>query len=201
MITQYSSSLAFYISLGYLLNLKYNKKLSSNYVSFTHASGAVLLASMYKLYQKEYFYHFLKLWSSGYFAADSVAMIKDGKFDILHFAYLYHHMATTYILHQNPSLYMGIDLMLLGELSNIPTYFVYHYLHTNPPALQKIIFWKWVQKYLYTIIRIPILGIVAYRIMKKVPTKTPIVIASPIYLMGLIWAVKIVRKNHFIENK
>lgn len=198
MITQYSSSLAFYVSLGYLLNLKYNKKLSSNYVSFTHASGAVLLASMYKLYQKEYFYHFLKLWSSGYFAADSLAMMKDGKFDILHFAYLYHHMATTYILHQNPSLYMGTDLMLWGELSNIPTYFVYHYLHTKTISPKGLLFWSWIQKYIYTCIRGPLIGIIAVRMWKKASDKKPIMVISPIYLMGLIWAAKIVRKNHSI---
>ena len=60
-ISQYSSSLAFYISLGYLLKIRYNKKLASNYVSFKHASGAVLLATMYKLYQTDKLYRCLKL--------------------------------------------------------------------------------------------------------------------------------------------
>ena len=57
-LSQYSNSIIFPLSLGHLLNFKYSKKVSSNCVSFTHASGAIILAALYKLYKKEHIYHF-----------------------------------------------------------------------------------------------------------------------------------------------
>jgi hypothetical protein len=194
-ITQYSGSSAFYISLGYLLHLKFNKKLSANYVSFIHAVGAVLLGTMYKLYQKKHIYHSLKLWSSGYFIADSIALIKTGKISIMNIAYLYHHTAATYILHQDPTKYMGPDLILWGELSNLPTYFVYHYLHTKILLAKQLFFWKIFQKYVYTSIRVPIVSIIAINMWKKAQNKKPIMVIFPVYLMGLIWTAKILQEK------
>ena len=199
-ISQYSSSLAFYISLGYLLKFRYNKKLASNYVSFTHASGTVLLATMYKLYQTEKLYHFLKLWSSGYFMADSLSMMKTGKFNILNLAYLYHHMSTTYFLHQDPSQYMSTDVMLWGELSNLPSYFVYHYLHSKIKYPQSLRFWMNIQKYVYASIRVPVISLLAIKMWNRAPNKKPVLIISPVYLMGLIWTMKILRKKTAIEK-
>ena len=199
-ISQYSSSLAFYISLGYLLKIRYNKKLASNYVSFTHASGAVLLATMYKLYQTEKLYRCLKLWSSGYFVADSLSMMKTGKFNILNLAYLYHHISAAYFLHQDPSQYMSTDVMLWGELSNVPSYFVYHYLHNKIKNPQSLHFWMKIQKYVYASIRVPVISLLAVKMWNKAPNKKPILIVSPVYLMGLIWTMKILRKKSTIEK-
>jgi hypothetical protein len=199
-ISQYSSSLAFYISLGYLLKFKYNKKLASNYISFAHASGAVMLATMYKLYQTEKLYHCLKLWSSGYFIADSLSMIKTEKFNILNLAYLYHHISATYFLHQDPSQYMNMDVMLWGELSNLPSYFVYHYLHNKIKYPQSLHFWTNIQKYVYASIRVPVISLLAIKMWNKAPNKKPVLIVSPVYLMGLIWTMKILRKNSAIEK-
>lgn len=192
-LSQYSNSIIFPLSLGYLLNFKYSKKVSSNCVSFTHASGAIILAALYKLYKKEHIYHSLKLWSTGYFIADSLTMIKSGQMSIMSIAYLYHHMAAIYILHQDPNIYMAQDLMFWGEFSNIPTYFVYHYLHNKRSAPNRLLFWKKIQKYVFTSIRIPLVSILAVKMLKKAPKKKPVMIIFPLYLMGLIWSAQILQ--------
>jgi len=190
-LSQYSNGVIFPLSLGYLLQFKFSKKLSSNYVSLTHASGAIILAALYKLYKKEQIYRSLKLWSSGYFIADSLTMITSGKMNIMTMAYLYHHFAATYILHQNPTIYMAPDWMLWGELSNIPTYFVYHYLHRKVPAHKQLLMWKQIQKIVYTGIRVGLVSKLAVKALRKPKNKKPVLVILPIYLMGLIWTAKI----------
>jgi len=199
-ISQYSGSLAFYVSLGYLLKIKYNKKMANNYVSFTHAVGAVILATICKLYQTDNPYHYLQLWSSGYFVSDSLSMVETGKFNILNLAYLYHHMSATYFIHQDPSQYMSTDVMLWGELSNLPSYFVYHYLHNTIKYPRSLRLWMKIQKYVYASIRVPIISILAIKMWNRAPNKKPVMIVSPVYLMGLIWTMKILRKKSAIEK-
>ena len=194
-LTLYTGSFTFYTFLQKTLYSLYDKKKASNYVSFIHALGAVILTTLYKYKQENVFYRSLQLWSTGYLTTDTLSMVRNKKFGILHLAYMYHHLATLYIIHKNPQHYMGNELVFWGELSNLPTYFVYHYLHTIPPDVQKIMFWKWVQKYFYTIIRIPIVGVVAYRMIKNAPTKGPVAVVAPIYLMGVIWTAKILRQS------
>jgi len=194
-LRQYSNGVIFPLSLGYLLRFKYSKKLSSNYVSLTHASGAIILAALYKLYKKDHMYRSLKLWSSGYFIADSLTMIASGRMNIMTMAYLYHHFAATYILHQNPAIYMAADWMLWGELSNIPTYFVYHYLHSKVPADKQLLMWKQIQKFVYTGIRMGLISKLAVKAWRKPRNKKPVLVVFPIYLMGLMWTAKILQQK------
>ena len=73
----------------------------------------------------------LKQFCSGYFAYDTVYTIKYRKFNFASAFYCYHHLASIYYLHQNPVLYMADKVIFWGELSNLPSYFVYYYLKTN----------------------------------------------------------------------
>ena len=61
-----------------------------------------------------------------------------------------------YILHFNPEEYFGDEMIFWGEFSNIPSYFVYHYLHQKSLLISDISknhteYLKWfsIQKLLY----------------------------------------------------
>ena len=106
-------------------------KLSRNLASATHAIGTVALAGSCLLVNKkqfEFMYSLVKIFSTGYFLFDSHYILQYEKLTPTRLAWLYHHIAIIYYIHQNPLVYNGHKLLFWGELSNIPTYFVYHYL-------------------------------------------------------------------------
>ena len=57
-----------------------------------------------------------------------------------------------------------------------------------------------IQKYVYATIRVPVISLLAIKMWNKAPNKKPVLIVSPVYLMGLIWTMKILRKNSAIEK-
>ena len=93
-----------------------------------------------------------------------------------------------------------MDVMLWGELSNLPSYFVYHYLHNKIKYPQSLHFWTNIQKYVYASIRVPVISLLVVKMWNKAPNKKPVLIVSPVYLMGLIWTMKILRKKSTIEK-
>ena len=59
-------------------------------------------------------------------------------------------------MHQDPLKYYGGHILFFGELSNIPSYFVYYYQkQKNKESLVRKL--KWAQFILYSGIRIPIM--------------------------------------------
>ena len=98
----------------------------------------------------------------------------------------------TYIINKNPVIYKGGDILFWGELSNIPSYFVYYCIKNkdNPHIAKHIPFLKKLQFYMYTGIRLPILGYIAGKTLMTVDKPLEFVPVMPVYIMGTIWSYK-----------
>lgn len=184
------------ISLGqfktqeFILAQFQNQKLARNSVALLHAILAVALNLSHITMPNSKLYDMCKVWSCGYFLWDILFILQHEKLNVLRSAYLYHHIVSVYIIHQPPHLYYGDKILFWGEFSNIPSYFVYYYLHTKPKS-KELKTWLYLQKWLYAFIRIPILGNILINTWYAAPDKFPIAIVSPVYLMGIIWTYKL----------
>jgi|TARA_B110000858_G_scaffold139581_1_gene158478 hypothetical protein len=185
-----------YLTWGLSKNMSMN--ISRNFVSALHASGAVALAgiALYSGFDK-YALNAARIWSSGYFIYDSIFMLKYDKYSLMRSSYLYHHLVSTYLIQLDPVKYYGMHAIFWGELSNLPSYVVYHYLKTNPDH-PNLSMYKSLQKYMYGFIRLPIIG---YYLTKSYygiesANRGPVKSIIPIYLMGIIWSIKLfLQKN------
>ena len=192
----FARQLGFYI-LYKCLKYKYPRKQASNMISATHAVGSTILSCLYlKDYDNGYF-TFLKCFSTAYFLHDSIQMLYHDKMSFTIFAYLYHHLSSTYLLHatQNPNI-VG-QIFFWGELSNWPTYPLYHLLHQKGNNKIKIKVLRTMQKCMYTCIRVPIITQIIRKIIKQKQNNIPFPLLSiiPIYFMGLAWSYKILSQK------
>ena len=180
------------------LNKIFDSKMSNNFTAMTHAVGSVLLAQRYLLNTADLDnYYSLIAYSSGYFVYDLLYIIKYWSAKPLEYAYIYHHLASLYLMHEDPHKYYGGHILFFGELSNIPSYLVYYYQKQgNRKSLVRKL--KWVQFILYSGIRIPIMTKIlsnAYlSSQKKDGSILPFLVGAPVYLMGLIWTKKLFNK-------
>ena len=123
-------------------------------------------------------------------------ILKNWKASQLNYAYMYHHFASLYLMHQNPLLYKGGHILFFGELSNLPSYFVYYYQkkNKNSSLVKKL---KYLQFLLYAGIRVPVISKIlldAYNSSRETGNYLPLVVGSPVFLMGLIWTKKLYNK-------
>jgi len=176
-----------------------NKKNARNLVAGVHAFSSVAINTGYLLTGYEPLNIISQNFSVGYFLYDSYYIIRFDKLNFLRYCYLYHHFATLYLIRNN-YIFNGIHLILLtGELSNLPSYVIYHNLHVDKKTqkteeLVKI--FKKIQKVLYSFIRIPVMtyllkNIVSTVDMNNYSNYSILAVASPVYLMGLIWTYKL----------
>mgnify|MGYP000005114212 FL=1 len=170
-----------------------DRKLARNASCLTHATGAIVLNGMNIMWPSTRIFSLCKHWSTGYFLYDMYFMLMYEKMDKVRLAYMYHHLASCFILQYPPELYYGDRMLFWGELSNIPSYFVYHYLRVAP-ASQKLQRWKKVQKIVYGGIRVPILTWLTMTLWYKAPSKLPLLFVTPVYFMGLAWTMKLLKK-------
>lgn len=170
---------------------KWNRSQSRNFVCLTHAVCSVLLNLGFNsyLYQQS-----LKI-STGYFIYDMIFALRYDKFNITQLFYHYHHLTSIYVLHLNPKYYFGDKILFWAELSNIPSYFVYYYLHKEIVNKNDVKFWKNIQKYVYALIRIPVLGHFLYKSLTIAPSKTPTITTIPVYLLGIFWTYKLFKQS------
>ena len=195
------TSLFFLVNGLFALNNK-KYKLAINYTSAFHAIGSTVMSSIYLLSNKynllntgtvQLLGHSIKSFSSGYFIYDSVitCYTMNGSSRII---FLYNHLAALLMINSNIN-FPVYDILFWAELSNLPYYVVYYYLHQPQQNKEKIILWKNIQKYLYSIIRIPIFG---YYIGNHLYYNNNMLyncILAPVYLLGCGWTLKM-----FIEN-
>lgn len=179
------------------LNHVYNRKMSNNFTSLTHATGSTLLAWRYLLDTKNMDnYYNLISYSSAYFIYDLLYLIQYWEPKPLNYAYIYHHLSSLYIIHQNPQIYYGGHILFLGELSNIPSYFVYYYQkQPNKQNLVKKL--KYLQFFLYSFIRVPLMTKLIkdiYYNSQNTGNYTTLLVGTPVYLLGLIWTKKLFSK-------
>ena len=90
----------------------WNHAMSNNFTALTHASLTVLGSGSYLLSKyygnkllSDQLYYIVKTVSSGYFTYDMLYILKNGKRSFLNAVYLYHHLASLYIIHKNPDIY------------------------------------------------------------------------------------------------
>lgn len=170
---------------------KYTIGMSQNGVSTTHAIGAISLSFIYYLIENRNIYNILANFSTGYFTFDFLCCLFNMKNSILKYAYLYHHIASIYICNILPK-YGAPSILFWAELSNIPTYIVYYYIKNR--NRNSVFFWKYIQLITYLIIRIPILGYLLYKkIIFLQDEKYKIYPVLPVYIMGLIWSIKLLK--------
>ena len=164
-----------------------NGNMANNFTALFHAGISTPIALTYILSGNEKIYYLLQKFSSGYFSYDIIYTLKYRKFNLTSAMYCYHHLASIYYLHQNPATYMADKVIFWGELSNLPSYFVYYYLKTNKDP--KMLEWlKKLQFCLYSFIRLPIMSYLTYNALAIVEDKRPIYAVLPVYIMGLFWS-------------
>ena len=112
-----------WIALGFVKD----RKLARNISAGTHACGAVCLNALHILYPTSSLCTLCRHWSTGYFLYDTYFTLMYEKMNTIRLAYIYHHLATSYFLTFPPKQYFTDRVLFWGELSNIPSYFVYHY--------------------------------------------------------------------------
>ena len=178
---------------GYFIIKRYfqkNKKISygltSNYIASIHAFSSIILWLLNKPYLFRYN-------SIGYFAFDILNILIKKKMKLSDYIYIYHHLASIYYMNLNPMKYNWFNIIAIGEIGNIPNYFVYHYLKTNPESynLKK---WKAIQKIVYGAVRIPIATYLTSNEISKPGHMKTVGPVLPLYFMGLIWAFVLISK-------
>jgi len=163
---------------------KYSRKQSDNLISGIHAASALVLANTS-------LYH-LRWVSTASFLFDTIQMIQSGKIGLLQCGYIYHHLASIYLLGCD-SREVPIDqIFFWGELSNIFNYPLYHYIHEKREIhTKKIEVLRDLQKILYAWIRLPICTRQMYHFIRKTEAPHHLYALCPVYIMGIIWSMKI----------
>ena len=87
-------------------------------------------------------------------------------------------------------------MFFFAELSNIPTFFVYYFQkqkQKNHKLIKKL---KYLQFFMYSIIRVPILGKILLDgfVKRKEGSYIPFLVDTPVFLMGLTWSKKLFDK-------
>ncbi|MDC0142032.1 hypothetical protein OAI84_00360 [bacterium] len=177
---------SFYV-LNQCLNIKLKQKQSANIISGIHASCATFLSGIGDIQS-------LRGISTSYFIYDSLQMLYTTKIGIMEIAYLYHHLSAIYLLSKDSRQFPIRQIFFWAELSNLPGYPLYYYLHSNKLD-PKVAFLKTMQKIMFVGIRIPIISqiLISFYTKNKHNVKN-IYPFIPSYLMGLIWSAKILNK-------
>lgn len=195
-----------------------NNKLGINFSAMTHAflsvllSGTFMISDSFNLLSNSNLLllnNTVRNVSSGYFIYDIVYTLLRQK-GTLKYAYLYHHFSSLYLLNQNHNIFPVFQILFFAELSNLPSYMVYYFLQLkkkNNGKLKEYLYnvrylkyWRKVQNYLYTFIRIPILAYFTGKFL--IDNKNNInnlkigAFLFPVYLMGIYWSYKIVSDSN-----
>jgi hypothetical protein len=218
-------SLSFFGLQRFFDNYFNNNKLGINFSAMTHAflsvllSGTFIISDNFNLLSSSNLLlldNTVRNVSSGYFIYDIVYTLLRQK-GVLKYAYLYHHFSSLFLLKQNANIFPVHQILFFAELSNLPSYMVYYYiqkLKKNNGLFKeylinqkKLKYWKNIQNYLYSFIRIPVLAYFTGNFFinnyKNKENLKKGIILFPVYLMGLYWSYKIVsdkKKNKKTEN-
>tara|TARA_B110001454_G_scaffold211093_1_gene226332 strand:+ start:845 stop:1465 length:621 start_codon:yes stop_codon:yes gene_type:complete len=163
------------------------RKIANNFTALFHAYSTTMFCFSYFLSKDPTLWYFITKFSTGYFLYDFQQIIKYNKLTLTNCAYLYHHMASIYFIHQNRHLYNVADVFFWSELSNIPSYFVYFYMKQKNINGEKLKLLKKIQLYVFSFIRLPIITYILINNYYNINDFNPVYPVIPNYLMGLIW--------------
>jgi hypothetical protein len=189
-----------FFMMNKIFNNYLNRKNSRNMVASIHAICSVLFNGVYLLTGSNIIGSLSLSLSLGYFAFDTYYILYFEKINFLRSMYLYHHFASMYMITNSHLIPNTHQLLFFGELSNLPSYVVYHYMHTESQDVctQIIVkMFKNIQKNIYGIIRIPVMTTILINMLRTLDFSNPeifkiVTITSPVYFMGLIWSFKLV---------
>lgn len=202
--------IAFTILWGiyFLINkvfLNTNDKINYNFLSFTHSIGATIISyslnskeidsnsqllkntNINYLIDPELVKNILFYFSASYFIWDTAQIIIKRNWG--NWVYIYHHSICLYMLYQlkhSINLYIIIDILHIGELSNFFNYIVYYLIKANyknniiiPFKIIQLLWFAYFRVYIMTGILLNYFPIFENRIFAY--------ILSSIYFMGLLW--------------
>jgi len=178
-----------------MIQFKLSAKQADNITSGIHATATTLALFEYFYDPTHKKFNSIRSFSTAYFLYDIGQILSYAKFNIMQLSYLYHHLAAIYMLHAPLKHIIPVsEILFLGELSNLPTYPLYHYLHTKTPNKNKIAFLRLLQKFMYVGIRVPVMTQILIQFLQKpyTPTKKLAYPIFPIWLMGMVWSFKII---------
>ena len=188
----------FYLTNNFLENY-FNKKNARNIVSGSHAFICVLLNSGYLITGYPLLNTISHNFSSGFFIYDIYYILRNGNLNFLKYCYLYHHAAAIYLI-KNSYLVGNFNLILFtAELSNLPSYIVYHNMNKNiktQKTEENIKYYKKIQKVLYGLIRAPYMTYLLTDTLLSMNFNNSssyylLFTSLPVYLMGLGWTFKL----------
>ena len=173
----------FYNIVNFFFEFYNTKKLAINYTALIHATTA----SIVWIYGDPYIF---KINTGGYFLFDILYLLRNREINLLHALYYYHHCSCLYYMTLDPKIYNWFNIISVGEMSNIPSYFVYYYLKKNPNDIN-LKKWKIIQKVWYGFLRVIILSYMTYNeVIDPIKTLT-VMPVLPVYFMSLLWAFAI----------
>ena len=190
------TTLFFLVNGIFTLNCDKNN-LVVNYTSGVHAFGSTIMClthvisdklNLLNQYNLDLYGFNIRSFSTGYFIYDSLVTLFNQK-GLNRFVFLYHHIFSLCILNSNVN-YPIYEVLFWAELSNLPYYMVYYYLHQPIKNTQKINKWKNIQKYLYFIVRGPILSYYVYEQLVYRDHTYYHYMMVPVYLLGCVWSFR-----------
>ena len=135
-----------FCAINYMGCKYFNVKKSDNITSAIHATISTVLNLWYLYFGGKSIHELANVVSTGYYLVDmTFILLKQRGLSVMSIGYMYHHLATIYFIHYYPKINMAVKVMFLAELSNIPTYFVYHYLHSKNSIIE-VLLWQFIQK-------------------------------------------------------
>lgn len=179
----------FYLLGTNLLELFHpNRKIAINNIQFFHATTASILGLLNQVY-------IFKYNSMGYFLFDLYDLCKNKKLNFANSLYIYHHIVIIYYMSLDPNKFNWIGVLTVGELSNLPTYYVYDEIQTkkNYDKLnivydnKKLMKWKTMQLLVYGIMRIPVATYLTYNEVKDYDKFIYMIPILPLYFLGMVW--------------
>ena len=196
----------FYNLIENELLLKYNKKLTYNFISCIHIFFLILIFLIKQNYNNNLLHNLCILNTTGYFINDILFIIKTRKFTFKDFIYLYHHFfSSIYIIYQPKNSYTFLWLFS-AELSNIPSHFVYHYIKTDNKNNFQIKIKNTCEKFqvfIYGFIRVFYLSYLTYleyNVDKNDFQRNIFNLTFPLFIMGWAYSYVLIKKIYCVNN-
>tara|TARA_B100001093_G_scaffold517903_1_gene600892 strand:- start:3689 stop:4219 length:531 start_codon:yes stop_codon:yes gene_type:complete len=176
-------------------------------VSAFHAYLSVILNSFYFINIGNSFCNLISevtfSLTIGYFLFDIYYIVRNDKKDILRYMFIYHHLATIYLLFNNHLINNTHQLILVAEISNLPSYPIYYLLHKENKNIEDKIstnILKFTQRVLYFFIRIILMSNILFNLVNELDFNNNQIfflgiITVPVYFMGIIWTISLLLNN------
>lgn len=180
-----------------------NKKTKFNNISGIHIISSITLTSIALYYDSPLFYALSKTNTLGYFINDALCILKYKERNFYNYVIFYHHVSGCMFLMTTGRESYSLVLTLVAEISNIPTYFIYNYLHTSESSKIKINLCKRLQLLIYCFIRlflVPYFGYLEFYLEKDLISTIGAYSTIPLVFMGFMYSYVLFKKHYYIKN-